>query len=91
MTIMILLDNLMNSLENGEIVVNIYLDFQFIFLILSIMIFFLPSCIIIEFKGNALQWRKSYMSERKQFVPWNSTSSSMKKYTVVYHRVINWV
>ena len=77
MAIMILLDKLINSIENGEFVVGVYLDFSKAFdtddhdILLAKLYHY-------GIRGNALLWFKSYMSERKQFVSYNGTSSSMK-------------
>ena len=77
MAIMILLDKLINSIENGETVVGVYLDFSKAFdtVVHNIL---LTKLYHYGIRGNALQWFKSYMSERKQFVSYNGTSSSMK-------------
>ena len=77
MAIMILLDKLINSIENGEIVVGVYLDFSKAFDTVDHDII-LTKLYHYGIRGNALQWFKSYMSERKQFVTYNGTSSSMK-------------
>ena len=77
MAIMILLDKLINSIENGEIVVGVYLDFSKAFDTVDHDIL-LTKLYHYGIRGNALQWFKSYMSERKQFVTYNGTSSSMK-------------
>ena len=77
MAIMILLDKLINSIENGETVVGVYLNFSKAFDTVDHNIL-LTKLYHYGIRGNALQWFKSYMSERKQFVSYNGTSSSMK-------------
>ena len=77
MAIMILLDKLINSIENGETVVGVYLDFSKAFDTVDHNIL-LTKLYYYVIRGNALQWFKSYMSQRKQFVSYNGTSSSVK-------------
>ena len=77
MAIMILLDKLINSIENGEIVVGVYLDFSKAFDTVDHDIL-LTKLYHDGIRGNGLQWFKIYMSERKQFVTYNGISSSMK-------------
>ena len=74
MAIMILLDKLINSIENGEIIVGVYLDFSKAFDTVDHDTL-LTKLYHYGIRGKALQWFKSYMSERKQFVTYNGTSS----------------
>ena len=77
MAIMILLDKLINSIENEEFVVGVYLDFSKAFDTVDHNI--VPTKLYhYGIRCHALQLFKSYMSERRQFVSYNGTSSSMK-------------
>ena len=90
MAIMILLDKLINSIENGEIVVGVYLDFSKAFDTVNHDIL-LTKLYHYGIRGNALQSFKSYMSERKQFVTYNDTSSSMKTIYCGVPQILFWV
>ena len=84
MAIVILLDKLINSIENGEMVVGVYLEFSKAFDtddhdILRTKLYHYG------IRGNTLQWFKSYISERKQFVTYNGTSTIKTIYCGVQH------
>ena len=76
MAIIILLDKLINSIENREISVGAYLDVSKALDTVDHDI--LLSCTIMESGVMLLQWIKTYMSDRKRFVTYDDTSSSMK-------------
>ena len=66
-----------NAIENGEFVVGVYLDFSKAFDTVGHGIRLTKLCHYGS-RGKVLQLFTSYMSERKQFVSYNGTSSSMK-------------
>ena len=77
MALMVLLDKIVKALENGEFVVGVYLDFSKAFDTVDHSILFVK----LEYygiRGIALDWFKSYLTGRKQYVTYNGTSSSTK-------------
>ena len=74
MALMVLTDKLIKSLENGEYVIGVYLDFPKAFdtvdhaILLSKLSHYGIRC-------NALNWSISYLSNRKQYVTYNRVSS----------------
>ena len=77
MALMILLDKIVKALENGEFVVGIYLDFSKAFDTVDHSIL-LVKLEYYGIRGIALDWFKSYLAGRKQYVTYNGTSSSTK-------------
>ena len=77
MALMILIDKLIKSLEKGEYILGIFLDFSKAFDTVdhSILITKLNHYGI---RGIALDWFVSYLNNRKQFVTYNGVRSSMK-------------
>ena len=71
------MDKLINSLEKGEYVIGIFLDF-------SNAIDTIDHDIMLQklshhgIKDNALNWCSSYLSDRKQYITYNDVSSSTK-------------
>jgi len=77
MALMILIDKLTKSLENGDNVLGIFLDFSKAFDTVNHRILLLK----LEYygiRGAALSWLDSYLKNRKQFVTYNNVKSSMK-------------
>ena len=72
--IMLLIDKLIKSLENGEFVIGIFLDFSKAFDTVdhAILVEKLYHCGI---RGTRLDWFNSYLSTRKQYVTYNGISS----------------
>merc|ERR1712237_43399 len=75
MALMILIDKLIKSLEKGEYILGIFLDFSKAFDTVdhSILITKLNHYGI---RGIALDWFISYLDNRKQFVTYNGVKSS---------------
>ena len=70
-----LVDKISNALENGDYVLGLFLDFSKAFDTVNHDILFIK----LEYygiRGLALEWFKSYLSERKQFVDYDSVCSS---------------
>ena len=80
MALMILTDKLIKSLENGEFIIGVYLDFSKAFdtvdheLLLSKLSHY-------GIRGNSLKWFQSYLSNRKQYVTYNGVSSQVNNIT----------
>ena len=77
MALMALMDKLIDSLEKGEYVVGIFLDFSKVFDTVNHDIM-LQKLSHYGIRGTALNWFGSYLSDRKQFVTYNDVSSPTK-------------
>ena len=75
MALMVLVDKLTKSLENGDHVVGVYLDFSKAFDTVNHRIL-LKKLEHYGIRGPALLWFESYLSGRKQFVTYDNVSSS---------------
>ena len=72
-----LVDRISNALENGEYVLGLFLDFSKAFDTVNPDILFTKlECLGI--RDTPLQWFKSYLSDREQYVIYNETCSSYK-------------
>ena len=72
-----LVDRISNALENGEYVFGLFLDFSKAFDTVNHDILFTKlECLGI--RDTPLQWFKSYLSDREQYVIYNETCSSYK-------------
>ena len=74
---MLLMDKITKSLDNGEFVVGVFLDFSKAFDTVNHDILLLK----LEYygiRGSSLEWFKSYLTNRSQFVTFNEEKSSMK-------------
>ena len=72
-----LVDRIANALENGEYVLGLFLDFSKAFDTVNHDISFTKlECLGI--RDTPLQWFKSYLSDREQYVIYNETCSSYK-------------
>ena len=80
MALMVLTDKLIKSLEKGEFVIGVYLDFSKAFDTVDHAIL-LSKLSHYGVRGNALQWFKSYLSDRKQYVTYNGVSSPVNNIT----------
>ena len=80
MALMVLRDKIVKALENGELLVGIYLDFSKAFDTVDHSIL-LVKLEYYGIRGIALYWFKSYLAGRKQYVTYNGTSSSTKVIT----------
>ena len=77
MALMVLMNELISSLEKGESVIGVFLDFSKAFDIVDHAILL---CKLENYgiRGNALSWFKSYLTDHEQFVRFNGVSSATK-------------
>ena len=75
-----LVDKISNALQNGEYVLGLYLDFSKAFDTVNHKIL-LEKLEFYGIRGVALKWLTDYLSDRKQFVEYNSCASSYKDIT----------
>ena len=75
MTLTILMDKLISSLDKGEMVIGIFLDFSKAFDTVDREI---QKLFHYGVRGCALDWFKSYLCGRKQYVIYNNVSSNTK-------------
>ena len=78
MALLILQDKLITALENGEFTLGISLDFSKSFDTIDHQIL-LKKLEMYGIRGIAQEWLASYLSNRVQYVEYNSVSSSRKK------------
>ena len=76
--LMVLIDKLINSIQKGEFVIGVFLDFGKVFDTVNHDIL-LRKVDHVGIRGVALHWFISYLTNRKQFVTCNGVQSSMKK------------
>ena len=77
MVLMVLMNNLISSLERGETVVGVFLEFSKAFDTVDHVIL-LTKLEHYGVRGSALSWFQSYLTDRKQFVVYNGVASSTK-------------
>ena len=77
MALVVLMNELISSLEKGETVMGVFLDFSKAFDTVDHAILL---CELEHYgiRGNALSWFKSYLTDREQFVTFNGVSSATK-------------
>ena len=80
MALMILMEKLITALENNDTVVGIFLDFSKAFDTVDHDIL-LSKLFHHGIRGPAHKWFTSYISNRKQYVTYNGTSSTMRNIT----------
>ena len=80
MTWMVFTDKLVKSLENGQFVIEVYLDFFKAFDTVDHEIL-LSKLFHYVIRGNCLNWFQSYLSRHKQFVTYNGVSSHVNRIT----------
>ena len=73
----VLMDKLIKSIENGDHVVGVYLDFSKAFDTVNHEIL-LTKLNHYGIRGQALNWFRSYLESRKQFVTYNNVQSTLK-------------
>ena len=77
---MVLTDKLIKSLENGEFVIGVYLDFSKSFDTVDHEIL-LSKLSHYGIRGKSLKWFQNYLSNRKQYVTYNGVSSQVNNIT----------
>ena len=77
MALMVLMDKLIKSLENGEHIVGVFLDFSKAFDTVDHNIL-LSKLDHYGVRGPAFDWFRSYLKDRSQFVTYNGVSSSTR-------------
>ena len=75
-----LVDKISNALQNGEYVLGLYLEFSKAFDTVNHKIL-LEKLEFYGIRGVALKWLTDYLSDRKQFVEYDSCASSYKDIT----------
>ena len=80
MALMILMEKLITTLENNDTVVGIFLDFSKAFDTVDHDIL-LSKLFHYGIRGPAHKWFTSYISNCKQYVTYNGTSSTMRNIT----------
>ena len=80
MALMIMMDEIIKALNNDDCVVGIFLDFSKVFDTVNHDILLDKLCHY-GVRDNALDWFRSYLSGRRQFVTYNGVSSSTKPIT----------
>ena len=73
----VLMDKLIKSIENGDHVIGVFLDFSKAFDTVDHSIL-LNKLHHYRIRGSALDWFRSYLSNRQQFVTYNDVSSGTK-------------
>ena len=89
MALMVLMNELITSLEKGEIVVGVFLDFSKAFDTVDHHIL-LSTLEHYGIRGNALSWLRSYLTDRKQYATYNGSTSPTKSKDVVCHKDLSW-
>ena len=71
------MDTLIKSLDKGDYVIGVFLDFSKAFDTVDHDIL-LQKLEFYGIRGSALSWFQSYLKNRKQFVSYNGATSSLK-------------
>ena len=77
MAVMLLVDKIIKCLEDGEFVIGVFLDFSKAFDTVDHEIL-LTKLYHYGIRGSALDWFRSYLSDRKQYVTYNGVASASK-------------
>ena len=77
MALLILMDKLIKSIQCGNYVIGVFLDFSKAFDTVNHSIL-LDKLYHYGIRDNTLKWFQSYLTQRKQYVTYNSTPSSIK-------------
>ena len=83
MTLLTLMDKLVNALENKEIVVGIFLEFSKAFDIVDHDIL-LQKLYHYGIRGCAYPWLESYLTHRTQFATYNAKSKKLKTWNQMW-------
>ena len=78
MALLILMDKLIKSIERGNYAIGVFLDFSKAFDTVNHSIL-LDKLYHYGIRGNTLKWFQSYLTQRKQYVTYNSTPSSINQ------------
>ena len=78
MALMVVVDKIIISLQNGEFTIGLYLDFSKAFDTIDHEILFMK-LYHYGIRGVSLSWFKSYMSNRSQFVSYNGDVSATRR------------
>ena len=78
MALMVVVDKIIKSLQNGEFTIGLYLDFSKAFDTIDHEILFMK-LYHYGIRGVSLSWFKSYMSNRSQFVSYNGDVSATRR------------
>ena len=77
MALMFMMDKITAAMDNGDYVIGIFLDFSKAFDTVNHDILLEKLCHY-GIRGNALEWFKSYLTNRRQFVTYNGMVSKTK-------------
>ena len=77
MALMIIMDKIIKSLDNGECVIGVFLDFSKAFDTVDHSIL-LSKLYHYGIRGAALQWFNSYLSDRQQYVTYDEYKSCVQ-------------
>ena len=80
LAVIYLVDKISNALQNGEYVLGLYLDLSEAFDTINQKIL-LEKLEFYGLRGVVLKWLADYLSDKKQFVEYNSCASSYKDIT----------
>ena len=80
LALLCLVDKVSDALENGEYVLGLFLDFSKAFDTVNHEIFF-AKLEFLGIHGICLQWYRSYLSNREQYVVYNDALSSRQRIT----------
>ena len=80
MALMLMMDQVTKALDSGECVIGIFLDFSKAFDTVNHSIL-IDKLYHYGIRGNALEWFRSYLSNRSQYVSYNGVRSSTKSIT----------
>ena len=89
MSLMVLMDELIKSLDNGDWIIGVFLDFSKAFDTVD-HAYLLQKLEFYGIRGSALSWFQSYLKNMKQFVSYNGATSSLKlvKYGVPHGTIL---
>ena len=80
MALIYICDKIVKAIENGEYVIGLFLDFSKAFDTVNLNILLDKLCFY-GIRGNMLNWFRSYLMGREQFVRYNEHESARKQVT----------